>query len=189
MQNLSSMKEAKGDDFVNKIQQDKRGVYSMNPQFAEALRTPGSVKILSENIKKNLETFYDQLPAFTSTFENNIVKLTNGNITYTINTNLSDPSLEIESIYPVRVIQSVAGLKAIRSAVGEMKQRDTIGKVELDKQKREVVSKAMEQKGLPGKPGTGPLQNILEYADINRAPRGTGRRRRRKNRKTRRYRR
>lgn len=60
--------------------------------------------------------------------------------------------------------------------------KERIAKAEVDKQKREVIGEALAKKGI-----TGPMKNILEYADINPAAKGTGRRKRktRKTRKTR----
>ncbi len=59
--------------------------------------------------------------------------------------------------------------------------KERIGKSEVDKQKRQVIGQVLEQKGVPATASTGPLKNILEYADINRPAKGTGRRKRKSN--------
>ena len=60
-----------------------------------------------------------------------------------------------------------------------------IENAELNKQKRYNIGKALEQKGVPSAPGTGPLNKILGFAGIPAPAKGTGRRKR-KTRKTRR---
>ena len=60
-----------------------------------------------------------------------------------------------------------------------------IENAELNQQKRHNIGKALEQKGVPSGPGTGPLKNILGFAGIPAPAKGTGRRKR-KFRKTRR---
>ena len=67
-------------------------------------------------------------------------------------------------------------------------RKEEIGNVELNKQKRKEIQLGLESRGVPADPGSGPLNKILDFANISRPAKGTGRRRRktRKNGKTRR---
>lgn len=60
------------------------------------------------------------------------------------------------------------------------KTREMISKAEVDKQKRDIMSRVLEQKGVPATSGTGPMNKILEYADIKKPAKGTGRRTRKR---------
>lgn len=67
-------------------------------------------------------------------------------------------------------------------------RKGELGSAEINKQKRYEIQEELEKRGVPNAPGTGPLNKILDFANIPRPAKGTGRRRRktRKNGKTRR---
>jgi hypothetical protein len=67
-------------------------------------------------------------------------------------------------------------------------RKEELGAAEINKQKRYEIQEGLEKRGVPSSSGTGPLNKILDFANIPRPAKGTGRRRRkmRKNGKTRR---
>lgn len=82
-----------------------------------------------------------------------------------------------------RLIQNI-----VEAGKTPWEQKQELGAAEINKQKRYEIQEGLEKRGVSSGPGTGPLNKILDFANIPRPAKGTGRRRRktRKNGKTRR---
>ncbi len=169
--------------------------YTISQRIAAGLSAPKTQKTLIDNLNYEFTKNLKRPTMFTSTFQNEL-NIMSDKYTFTFNLRDTPPSLHVVAKFPVRtlvptmlfqsILAAVDGMQLDPEKIREKAAREKVGTTEIEKQSRAAISDVLEKKGITQ--STGPLKQILEYADIKPLPRGTGRRRR-KQKKTRRSRR
>lgn len=183
-----------GDDFqVVNLSSARDGFanYSMSQRVASGLSDPEKQKILVNNLNYEFTKNLKKPITFTSTFENNELKLESTSYTFTFKLSETPAPLRVQADFPIRTLVPSMLFRSILAAVDGMnldpkKKGEKAASTEIEKQKRGAITEALEKRGITQ--SSGPLKQILQYADIKPLPKGTGRRRR-KQKKTRRSRR